>query len=120
MSKFSMKLFEVITEESETVSPAESFLQILKEVRGKRSNIEILPVQKEVFAQLAANLILHLATPEEALPIVIECYKNSQLEPCLYHSFYNPKAVSDAIKFRQEPIKVGHIFNSSFAVMRDY
>ena len=103
-----MKLFEVITEKSETVTPAEAFLQILKEVRGKRSNIEFLPVQKEVFAQIAANLILHLSeNPEKALPIIRECY-NSQLEPCLYYSFYNPNAVSDAIKFRQDPIKVSY------------
>ena len=81
MTKFSMKLFEVITEESEKVAPAEAFLQILKEVRGKRSKIEFLPVQKEVFAQVATNLILHLSmSPEEVLPIALECYKNSQLD----------------------------------------
>ena len=69
MTKFSMKLFEVITEEGEKVWPAEAFRQILKEIKGKRSNIEFLPVQKEIFGQLAANLILHLSTSEEILPI---------------------------------------------------
>ena len=119
LSNFLMKLFEVVTEgkdnaEDNLVEPDEFFVQFLKEIRNKRSKIEFLPVQKEVFAQLAATLILHLSftsSHQKALPIVLESYKNSQLEPCLYHTFFDPDADSPAIKSRQEPIKVRAYFN---------
>ena len=122
MTKFAMKLFEVVTEtekflernvkEAEIcITPGEAFVQFLSEIRKKRAMVDFLPVQKEIFAQLAASFVLHLSeNPEEALPIILECYKGSQLEPCLYHSFYSPEAYSGAVRSRQEPMKVGTLF----------
>ena len=131
MTQFAMKLFEVVTEtekflernakEAEIrITPGEAFVQFLSEIRKKRSMGDFLPVQKEIFAQLAASFILHLSeNPKEALPIILECYKGSQLEPCLYYSFYSPEAYSGAIRSRQEPMKVGNIFFIFFYLITD-
>ena len=54
---------------------------------------------KEILTQFAVNLILHLPTGDAKLT-VIECYEKYQFEPCLYHSYYNPEAESEAIKSR--------------------
>ena len=119
LNKFMLKLFEIVTEEyhgDSTFLAENTFPLFLKEIKSKTSKKEFLPIQKEILSQFAASLILHLPA-ENALSVVIECYETYQLEPCFYHSYYNPEAESEAIKARQEPIQVCTISESSFLTL---
>jgi hypothetical protein len=103
---FSLKLFEIITEEDKEGDLLDDALDKFANEVYKRNGERILPIHSKMLSQLAASIIIHLQHEHlHAMSTVITCFQ-LQLEPWCCATYFNPDAESEAIATRHQEFEV--------------